>query len=67
MFQRVISQFSIFCRMFSVSQCRKYSQVNPSVLFLRKFPVAKKLMDKRGEYQDFPSEIFFSNGADKIS
>ncbi len=59
MFQRVMLRFSIFCRKFIVSQCRKYSQVNPSVLFFRKLPVAKKLMNKSGEYQDFPSEIFW--------
>ena len=41
-----------------MSYCRKYSQVNSSVLCFRKIPVAKKLMDKRGEYEDFPSEIF---------
>ena len=58
MLQRVMSRFSIFCRIFFVSQCRKYSQVNPSVLCFRKFPVAKKFMDKRGEYQDFPSRTF---------
>ena len=30
------------------------------MLCFRKFPVAKKFMDKRGrgEYQDFPSEVF---------
>ena len=51
---------SIFCRIFFVSQCRKYSQVNPSMLCFRKFPVAKKFMDKGGggEYQDFPSKFF---------
>ncbi len=43
-----MSRFSIFCRKFIVSQCRKYSQVNPFVLFFRKFQVAKKFMDKRG-------------------
>ena len=54
-----MSRFSIFCRKFIVSQCRKYSQVNPFVLFFRKFQVAKKFMDKRGgEYQDIPSKIF---------
>ena len=31
-----------FLSIFFVSQCRKYSQVNPSVLCFRKFPVAKK-------------------------
>ena len=52
-----MSQFLIFCRKFFVSQCRKYSQVNPSVLCFRKFPVAKKLMQKGGgEYQEFPSK-----------
>ena len=51
-------RFSIFCRKFFVSQCRKYSQVNRSVLCFRKLPVAKKFMDKRGEYQDFSSKIF---------
>ncbi len=48
MFQKVMSLFSIFCRKFIVSHCQKDSQVNRSVLFLRKFPVAKKFMDKRG-------------------
>ena len=28
------------------------------MLCFRKFPVVKKFMDKRGEYQDFPSKIF---------
>ena len=32
----------------------------------RKFPVAKKFMDKRGEYQDFPSN-FFGSQCRKIS
>ena len=59
MFQKVMSLFSIFCRKFIVSHCQKDSQVNRSVLFLRKFPVAKKFMDKRGgEYQNSPSKIF---------
>ena len=48
MLHRVLSGFSIFCRNFFVSQCRNYSQVNPSVLCFRNFPVAKKFMDKRG-------------------
>ena len=58
MLQRVMSLFLIFCRKIFVSQCRKYSQVNPSVLCFRKFPVAERLMRKGGgEYQDFPSKI----------
>ena len=28
------------------------------MLCFRKFPVAKKFMDKKGEYQDFPSKLF---------
>ena len=43
---------------FFVSQCRKKSQVNLSLLFFRKIPVAKEILDKRWEYQDFPSENF---------
>ena len=41
-----------------MSHCRKYSQVNPSLLCFRKFPVAKKFMDKSGKYEDFPSDFF---------
>ena len=61
MLQRVMSRFSIFCRKFFVSQCQKALHVNPFVLFFRKYRVAKKLMYQRGggEYQDFPSEIFY--------
>ena len=29
-----------------------------SVLCFKKFPVAKKFKDKRGEYQDFPPKVF---------
>ena len=39
---------TIFCQKFIVSQCRKISQVNPSVLCFRNILVAKKFMDKRG-------------------
>ena len=49
---------TIFCQNFFVSQCRKISQRNPFDLCFRKYPVAKKFMDKGGEYQDFPSKIF---------
>ena len=51
---------TIFRRKLFASQYRKISQGNPSVLCFRKFPVAKKFMDKTGggEYQDFPSKIF---------
>ena len=32
----------------------------------RKFRAAKKFMDKKGEYQDFPSIIFLSHIAEKL-
>ena len=67
MLQRVMSRFSIFCRNFFVSQCRKYSQVNPSVLCFRKFPVAKTFMDKRGGgVSRFSVENFLSHSAEKF-
>ena len=54
-----VGSIRIYYRKFSFSQCRKFSQVNPSVLCFRKISVLKKFMDKRGvEYQDFPSETF---------
>ena len=49
---------NIFRRKCFVSQCRKLSQVNPSVLCFKKFPVAKNLGIRGGEYQDFPSKVF---------
>ena len=64
MLQRVMSRFSIFCRNFFVSQCRKYWQVNPSVLCFRKFPVAKNFMDKRGVVSRFSVENFLSHRAE---
>ncbi len=51
-------EYQDFLSTFFVSQCQKNSQVNLSLLFFRKIPVAKKILDKRGEYQDFPSENF---------
>ena len=59
--QRVKSRFSIFCRKFIVSQCRKNSQLSPSLLCSRKFPVAKKLWIRgEGGHQDFPLKFFAS-------
>ena len=50
-----------------VSQCRKISYVNPSVLCFRKFAVAKKYMDKReGEVSRCSLEDFLSHSAEKI-
>ena len=43
-----------------VSQCRKYSQVNPSVLCFRKIPLAKRFMDKRGSIKIFRRKFFIS-------
>ena len=34
------------------------------MLCSRKIPVAKNYMDKRGGYQEFPTEIFLSDNAD---
>ena len=47
----------IFRRKFFVSECRTLSWGNPSLLCLRNFPVAKNSMDKKGGYEDYPSEI----------
>ena len=40
--------------------CRTLSQGKLSVLCFRKFPVAKKFLDRRGggEYRVFPSDVF---------
>ena len=48
---------TIFCRNF-FSQCQKISYGNPSVLCFRKFPVAKKFMDKGGGVSRFSVENF---------
>ena len=54
--KRGISRFSIENLL---SQCRKISRRNASVLCFRKFPVAKKFKNKRGgEYQELASKIF---------
>ena len=54
MLQTVMSQFSV--EVF-VSQYRETLQGNAYVLCFRKFPVAKKLFDKRGgEYQVLASK-----------
>ena len=53
--QRVMSLFSV--ENFCLTACRENSQGNPSLLCFRKFPVAKKFMDKRGEVSRFPSQI----------
>ena len=46
-----------------VSQYRKISYRNLSMLYFRKFPVAKKFMDKREEkYQDFRRKFYFLTG-----
>ena len=49
---------TIFHRIFFVSQNRKTLHGNPSVLCFRKILAAKKLLDKKGEYQYYPSKIF---------
>ena len=54
-------------KFFFVSLCRKLSQGNPSVLCLRKFPVAKKIKDKRGGVSRFSVESFFVSECRNIS
>ena len=55
--QRFMSRFSV--ETFFVSQHRNVSYRNPSMLCIRKFPVAKKFMDKReGEVSRFPLKFF---------
>ena len=56
----------IFRRKFFVSQCRKISYGKPSVLCFRKFPVAKKYMDKGGGIKIFRRKPFVSQ-CQKIS
>ena len=55
MLMRVMTRFS---NVVFVSQNQKTLQGNPSVLCFRKFPVAKKFMDKKGGNQDFLSKTF---------
>ena len=46
--------------LFSISQCGKLSWMNLSVLCLRNFPGAKKIMDKNGGgISSFSVEVFF--------
>ena len=54
-----VDYVTIFCRTFFVLQYRKTLQGNRSVVCFRKFPVAKKFMDKReGEVSRFTFENF---------
>ena len=60
-----VSSFSF--RNFFVSQCRKISWRNPSVLCFRKILLAKKFMDRRErEVSRFSFESFLSHSAEKI-
>ncbi len=56
----------IFRRKCFVSECRKVSYGKPSVLCFRKFPVAKKFMDKRGGASRFSVENCLSHRAEKL-
>ena len=50
-----------------VAECRKISYGNLFVLYFRKFPVAKKFMDRReGEVSRSSLEDFLSHSAEKI-
>ena len=62
-----VTIFDFLSNFFLVSQCRKYSQVNPSVLWFKKFPVAKNFMDKRGGSIKIFRRIFFVSQCRKSS
>ena len=67
MLKRVMSRLSV--EIFFVSQYRKTSQGNPSVLCFRKFPLAKKFMDKGvgvKEVSKLSVEYFLSHSAEKF-
>ena len=55
MLKSVMSRFSVD---FFVSQYRKILQRNPSVVCFRKFLIANRFMDKKGECGEFPSKMF---------
>ena len=57
---------TIFCQNCFVSQYRKTSYGNPYVLCFRKFPVAKKFMDKKEGVSRFSVENFLSHSAEKF-
>ena len=58
---------NIFRRKCSVSQCRKYSQVNPSGLYFRKFLVAKKKWIRvGGGVSRYSMEKVLFNSAEKF-
>ena len=54
-----------FSSILFLSQNRKTLQGNISVLCFRKFLVAKKFLDKKGEKSKFSVEHFLSNSAEK--
>ena len=55
MLKRVMSRVSVD---FFVSQDRKILQRNPSLVYFRKFLIANRFMDKKGEGGEFPSKMF---------
>ena len=55
MIKRGMSQF--FVEFFFLA-APKTLQVNPSVLCFSNFPLVNSFMDKKGEYQEFPSKCF---------
>ena len=63
MLKRVLTRFFV---VFFVSQNRKTLQGKPSVLCVRKFLVAQKFMDKKGEVSIFSVEIFSSPSAEEF-
>ena len=51
-----VSKFSV--KFFLILKWRKNSLGNTFVLCFREIPVTENSMDKRGGYQDFPTEVF---------
>ena len=56
----------IFRRIFFVSQCRKVSKGNPSLLSSRNYTVAKKIMDEGGRRVKISLENLLSHSAEKL-
>ena len=61
-----MSPFSIFCQNFFVSQCRKISYVNPSVLCVFQKNFGCERMDERGGSIKIFCRNFWSHSAEDI-
>ena len=54
-----VDYVTTFRRKFFVFQYRNVSWTNSSMLCFKKLLVAKKFMDRKGEYHDFSSKYFY--------